>query len=77
MTRTARHLASEAERRLPVRVRVAVLPGGFGNRLTAMHAWLDDNCGLDGWAEAPAASAASSTMQWRFISAIPGSPSPS
>jgi hypothetical protein len=54
MTRTSRHIAAEAERRLPVRVRVAVPPGGFGNRLAAMHAWLDDNCGLDGWAEAPA-----------------------
>ena len=37
-----------------MRVRVAVPPRGFGQRLTAIYAWLDDNCGLDGWAAAPA-----------------------
>ena len=28
-------------------------PGGFGNCLAAMHAWLEDNCSLDGRAEPP------------------------
>ncbi len=28
--------------------------GGFGTRLTEMHAWLDENCGADGWAMTPA-----------------------
>jgi hypothetical protein len=51
--RTARQITTEAERRLPVRIRVAVPPGGFGQQLTAMYAWLDESCGLDGWATAP------------------------
>ena len=53
MTRTARQIVSEADRRLPVRIRVAVPTGGFGDRLNAMHAWLDENCGADGWTIAP------------------------
>jgi hypothetical protein len=44
----------EAERRFAVRVRVAVPPAGFGERLNRMHAWLDDNCGADGWEITPA-----------------------
>jgi len=28
-------------------------PGGFGQRYTQMTAWLDDNCGSDGWAITP------------------------
>jgi hypothetical protein len=26
----------------------------FGESLTEMHAWLDQNCGVDGWAMTPA-----------------------
>lgn len=44
----------EAERHYPVRVRIAVPPEGFGRQLTIMHAWLDETCGGDGWATAPA-----------------------
>jgi len=36
-----------------VRIRVAVPPEGFGVRLTAMHEWLDQNAGADGWAMTP------------------------
>lgn len=46
-------MIGEAERRFPVRIRVALPPGGFGTRLTQIHAWLDDNCGADGWAMTP------------------------
>jgi hypothetical protein len=28
--------------------------GGLGSQLTEMHAWLDENCGADGWAMTPA-----------------------
>ena len=44
---------AEAESRFPVRLRVAVPPGGFGRRLDRMHAWLDENCGAEGWVIAP------------------------
>jgi hypothetical protein len=44
----------EAERRFPVRVRIAVPPAGFGRQLSVMHAWLDEVCGAAGWASAPA-----------------------
>jgi hypothetical protein len=42
-----------AERRFPVRIRVGVPPGGFGQRHSQMTAWLDENCGADGWAMTP------------------------
>jgi hypothetical protein len=35
----------EAERRYPVRVRIAVPPEGLGRQLEIMHAWLDETCG--------------------------------
>ena len=44
----------EAERRYPVRVRIAVPPEGLGRQLEIMHAWLDETCGAEGWATAPA-----------------------
>jgi hypothetical protein len=47
-------MITEAEARFPVRIRVAQPPGGFGVRLTEMHAWLDANCGAYGWAMTPA-----------------------
>ncbi len=36
------------------RVLIAVPPAGFGPQLAVMLAWLDHNCGRDGWASAPA-----------------------
>ena len=42
-----------AERRFPVRIRVGVPPGGFGQRHAEITRWLDENCGADGWAMTP------------------------
>src|SRR5215831_2073553 len=42
-----------AERRFPVRIRVAIPPGGLGQRHTQITSWLDANCGSDGWAMTP------------------------
>ena len=42
-----------AERRFPVRVRIAVPPGGLGQRHTQITAWLDKNCGANGRAITP------------------------
>ncbi len=36
-----------------MRLYLAVPPGGFGQRLDRMHAWLDENCGAEGWMIAP------------------------
>src|SRR5216683_662538 len=46
-------LMMEAERRFPVRIRVGVPLEGLGGRLDQMRAWLDGNCGADGWALTP------------------------
>ena len=46
-------MITAAERRFPVRVRIGVPPGGFGQRYSQMIAWLDGNCGSDGWAMTP------------------------
>ena len=54
MAASSRLMITEAERRFPVRVKVAVPAMGFGERLNRMHAWLDDNCGADGWEITPA-----------------------
>ena len=43
----------EAERRFPCRIKIGTPSGEFGAQLTHMHAWLDENCGADGWAMAP------------------------
>jgi hypothetical protein len=42
-----------AERRFPVRVRVGVPPAGFGQRHSQVIAWLDENCGANGWSMTP------------------------
>jgi hypothetical protein len=42
-----------AERRFAVRIKVAVSPCGFGQPLPQIDAWLDENCGSDGWAMTP------------------------
>jgi len=43
----------EAERRFPVRIRIGVPPERLGSRLDQMRAWLDRNCGADGWTLTP------------------------
>ena len=48
-----RDMIVSAERRFPVRIRIGVPPGGFGQRYAEMTAWLDENCGADGWAMTP------------------------
>ena len=48
-----REMITVAERRYPVRIRVGVRPVGLGQRYTEMTAWLDQNCGADGWAVTP------------------------
>ena len=47
-------MIGEAERRFPVRIKMAVPVGGFGAQLTDINAWLDANCGADGWSMTPA-----------------------
>jgi hypothetical protein len=42
-----------AERRFPVHLSIAVPPGGLGQRYARMAAWLDENCGAEGWAMTP------------------------
>jgi len=42
-----------AERRFPVRIRIAVPPAGLGQRYAQITARLDENCGADGWAMTP------------------------
>ena len=48
-----REMITSAERRFPVRIRIAVPPQGLGQRHTQIIAWLDENCGADGWAMTP------------------------
>jgi hypothetical protein len=48
-----REMITMAERRFPVRIRIGVPPGGFGQRHTNITAWLDENCGADGWVITP------------------------
>jgi hypothetical protein len=47
-----REMITSAERRFPVRVRIAVPPNGLGQR-HQMIVWLDENCGAGGWAMTP------------------------
>lgn len=54
MAARSRVMISDAERRFPVRIRIAVPVGGFGQRLDATYTWLDQNCGADGWMITPA-----------------------
>ena len=46
-------MITTAERRYPVRIRIGVPPNGLDQRHTQMTAWLDENCGADGWAMTP------------------------
>jgi hypothetical protein len=53
MAASSKLMVSDAERRFPVRIRIGVPAGGFGERLNQMHAWLDGNCGAAGWVMTP------------------------
>jgi hypothetical protein len=48
-----REMITSAERRFPVRIRVAVPSAGLAHRYAQITAWLDENCGADGWAMTP------------------------
>ena len=48
-----REMITMAERRFPVRIRIAVPPDGLGRRHAQITAWLDENCGSDSWAMTP------------------------
>jgi len=48
-----RDMITSAERCFPVRIRISVPPSGLGQRHTQITAWLDENCGADGWAMTP------------------------
>ena len=48
-----REITTMAERSFPVRIRIAVPPGGLGQRYAQLTAWLDENCGADGWVMTP------------------------
>src|SRR5215472_4208272 len=48
-----REMITSAERRFPVRIRIAVPPTGLGQRYPQITAWLDENCGASGWAMTP------------------------
>jgi hypothetical protein len=48
-----RELITVAERSFPVRIRIAVPPDGLARRHAQMTAWVDENCGSDGWAMTP------------------------
>jgi hypothetical protein len=45
MAASSRLMIAEAERRFPVRVRIAVPVAGFGERLNQMQSWLDQSAG--------------------------------
>jgi hypothetical protein len=51
--RSRHQLTRDAERRFPVRIRIAVPNTGLGVRLTEMQDWLDQNAGADVWALTP------------------------
>jgi hypothetical protein len=53
MPGNARDMIFSAKRRFPVRIRIGVPLGGFGQRYAEITAWLDENCGADGWAMTP------------------------
>jgi hypothetical protein len=42
-----------ADRRFLVRIPIGVSLEGLGGRVDQMRAWLDQNCGADGWALTP------------------------
>jgi hypothetical protein len=48
--------ARNTERRFPVRVRIGIPPEGLGSRLDQMNAWLDANCGANGWTSTPSST---------------------
>ena len=56
MSGNPREMTTLAERRFPVRIRIGVPHKGLSRRHAQMTAWLDENCGADGWAMTPSAA---------------------
>jgi hypothetical protein len=54
--RATQKAARDADRRFPVRIRIPVPPEGLGSRLDQIFAWLDTNCGSNGWASMPSST---------------------
>ena len=54
--RATQQALRDAERRFPVRIRIGIPPEGLGNRFDQMGAWLDANCGADGWTSIPSST---------------------
>jgi hypothetical protein len=54
--RAPQQTVREAERRFPVRIKIAVPPEGLGSRLDQIFGWLDANCGADGWTSTPSST---------------------
>jgi hypothetical protein len=54
MPSNLRAIIAEAERRFPLRIIVRVPGSGIGSRYKPMTDWLDENCGINGWATAAA-----------------------
>ena len=61
--KAAQQAARDAERRFPVRVRIGISPEGLGSRLDQIIAWLDTNCGADGWTSTPSSFAFGETAR--------------
>jgi len=53
MSGNPREMIIMVERSFPVRIRIGVPQGGLGQRYSHITAWLDENCGSDGWAMTP------------------------
>lgn len=50
MVRRSTPASVEAEKRFPVRVRLATPPQGLGTQLNLMHVWLDEHIGRGNYA---------------------------
>jgi hypothetical protein len=68
-----REMITVAERRFPVRIRIAVPPKGPGQRHTQMTGWLDENCGADGGAMTPSGTRGVLMTPCRSTSLMPPS----
>jgi hypothetical protein len=66
MPGNSREMITMAERRFPVRIRIGVLPGGFGQRYTEMTTWLGGNCGADGWAMTASGQSSCMILRLRY-----------
>ena len=53
MPGSPREMITAAERTFPVGIRIGVPADGLGRRHTQITAWLDENCGSNGWAMTP------------------------